>query len=182
MLQSKLGGGDQKKKRERKRQRGTGYVCVYICVCMCACVHAACCTLHWLGAFSVVGEVGSVAGGLVSVGEDTLPDRPDFQAVLLHLVRLFWNQILTWLSLSPSRSASRDLSAVVRYWVAWNAFSSSSIWFPEKVALPFFSFLSADEALSPLLGSVISCVGCDGNKWWLSGSALGSNPTGERKE
>lgn len=41
MLQSKLGGGDQKKKRERKRQRGTGYVCMYICVCMCACVHAA---------------------------------------------------------------------------------------------------------------------------------------------
>lgn len=64
----------------------------------------------------VVGDVGKVAGGLVSVGEDTLGVL-DFQAVLRHFVRRFWNHILTWLSLRDKRSANLDLSAVVRYCV-----------------------------------------------------------------
>ncbi len=69
----------------------------------------------------------------------------DFQLVRLHFVRRFWNQILTWLSESASLSANLALSAVVRYCVAANAFSSSSIWFPENVARPFFSFLPSLE-------------------------------------
>ena len=76
-----------------------------------------------------------------------------FQAVRRHFVRRFWNQILTWLSDRFSLSASRDRSAVVRYCVALNAFSSSPIWSPENVARPFLeSFLSfplADLSPSP---------------------------------
>ena len=76
-----------------------------------------------------------------------------FQAVRRHFVRRFWNHIFTWLSERLSLSASRERSAVVRYWVALKAFSSSPIWSPENVARPFLeSFLSfplADLSPSP---------------------------------
>lgn len=91
------------------------------------------------GVDGVVGVVGVWGVGLVGVVGTLLQlgDR-DFQAVRRHFVRRFWNQILIWFSVSPSLSAKICLSCVERYWETWNAFSSSSICVPEKVARPFF--------------------------------------------
>lgn len=40
-------------------------------------------------------------------------------------IRLFWNQIFTWVSFSPSAAAISIRRARVRYLLKWNSFSSS---------------------------------------------------------
>lgn len=115
-----------------------------------------------------------------------------FQDVRLHLVRLFWNQILTWLSVRLSLSAKRDLSAVVRYCVALNAFSSSSICIPENVARPFLSFLVSLDPDELFSVSPDGLVRGEVGRWpggiqirpggCVSTIELGSYPTVERKQ
>ena len=50
--------------------------------------------------------------------------------------RLFWNQILTWVSLSPSVDAISTRRALVRYLLKWNSFSSSVNCRVENVVRP----------------------------------------------
>ena len=52
-----------------------------------------------------------------------------FKSTDLHLVRLFWNQVLTWASVIFSNFASAALSALARYFCLWNLFSNSQTLF-----------------------------------------------------
>lgn len=121
------------------------------------------------GVDGVVGVVGVWGLGLVGVVGTLLQlgDR-DFQAVRRHFVRLFWNHILIWFSVSPNLSAKICLSCVERYWETWNAFSNSSICVPEKVARPFFCDFffssSTDWWMSLSWGSDLGLVMVEGLK------------------
>jgi hypothetical protein len=55
----------------------------------------------------------------------------------LHLVLLFWNQVLTWASVILSCLAREDRSAEARYFCLWKRFSSSTIWERENDVLGF---------------------------------------------
>lgn len=57
----------------------------------------------------VAGEMGS---------------KPSFSLFFCFILR-FWNQILTWVSLSCKEAAISTLRALVRYLLKWNSFSSS---------------------------------------------------------
>ena len=61
----------------------------------------------------------------------------------LYFVRRFWNQILTWQSVTLSSSANSFLSADVRYFFSLKVFSSSHIWRPVNVVRAFFFFLTS---------------------------------------
>lgn len=132
------------------------------------------------GVEGVVGVVGVWGVGLVGVVGTLLQlgDR-DFQAVRRHFVRRFWNQILIWFSVSPSLSAKICLSCVERYWDTWNAFSSSSIWVPEKVARPFFCDFffssSTDWCMSLSWGSDLGLVMVEGLKLGMDVPSGGLN-------
>ena len=63
-----------------------------------------------------------------------------FFYIYLHLVRLFWNQVLTWASVIFKALASADLSADARYFCRWNLFSNSTIWSLEKEVRGFLRF------------------------------------------
>ena len=63
---------------------------------------------------------------------DTLTD--------LHLVRLFWNQVLTCASVIFRFLARLARSVEARYFCLWNRFSSSQIWMRENEVRGFFRF------------------------------------------
>lgn len=58
----------------------------------------------------------------------------------LHLVRRFWNHVLTWASVIFSPRASAALSADARYFCLWNRFSSSATWIRVNEVRGFFRF------------------------------------------
>ena len=57
-----------------------------------------------------------------------------------HLVRLFWNQVLTWASVILRFFANVALSVDAKYFCLWNRFSSSQIWSRENEVRGFFLF------------------------------------------
>lgn len=58
----------------------------------------------------------------------------------LHLVRRFWNQVLTCASVIFRLLARAARSALARYFCRWKRFSSSQIWTLEKDVRGFFRF------------------------------------------
>lgn len=58
----------------------------------------------------------------------------------LHLVRRFWNQVLTCASVIFRLLARAARSALARYFCRWKRFSSSQIWTLEKEVRGFFRF------------------------------------------
>lgn len=59
--------------------------------------------------------------------ESNLKRRESEESSHLHLVRLFWNQVLTWASVIFRALASAARSADARYFCRWKRFSSSQI-------------------------------------------------------
>lgn len=58
----------------------------------------------------------------------------------LHLVRRFWNHVLTWASVIFSCLARAARSALARYFCLWKRFSSSQICMRVKEVRGFFRF------------------------------------------
>ena len=110
----------------------------------------------------VMGVVGVIGGfGVVGVGGLLEELGRVFQAVRLHFVLRFWNQILIWFSCKFKRSAKRCLSVVERYCDELNAFSSSSICTPLNVGRPLLEQDTAPPfsralSMSMTLGRLLS--------------------------
>lgn len=75
-----------------------------------------------------------------------------------HFALRFWNQILTWTSLSFKLCAMWDLSVSERYFLLWNSFSSSSNCSLVKAVLRRLDFTFAESLPFPVLCIDLSSV------------------------
>lgn len=69
---------------------------------------------------------------------------------LFHLFLRFWNQILTWVSVSRREEARVDLSVLERYRFASNVDSSWKTWLLENTVRVFFFLVVPDKRSSSL--------------------------------
>ena len=77
----------------------------------------------------------------------------------LHLIRRFWNQTRTCVSVRPSRAERRRLCCPEMYWSVMKTFSSSCSWWAEKTVRPLCGLVTlssrAREELSSKRGEPV---------------------------